>query len=154
MLFKCIFTRDQSKYHQSRIFDSCQFYPQFVQIDMASFWLSLRIIQSCPLCTLFSKKWKTQVSFGFKQNLLLALIIVDVISRTRTSVSGDFITMRPWTLFPWYGLSEYSACKIMRVSASYSIKKAEWECRSMSVFTAKNYEVIEGRVIPDWKKVY
>jgi hypothetical protein len=33
------------KSHQSRIFDSFQFYPQFVQIDMASFRLSLRIIQ-------------------------------------------------------------------------------------------------------------
>ena len=43
MLFKCVFT--QRKSHQSRIFDSCQFYPQFVQIDMASFRLSLRIIQ-------------------------------------------------------------------------------------------------------------
>jgi hypothetical protein len=30
---------------QSRIFDSFQFYPQFVQIDMASFRLSLGIIQ-------------------------------------------------------------------------------------------------------------
>ena len=35
----------EGKSHQSRIFDSCQFYPQFVQIDMASFRLSLRIIQ-------------------------------------------------------------------------------------------------------------
>jgi hypothetical protein len=43
MLFKCVFTRRKS--HQSRIFDSCQFYPQFVQIVMASFRLSLRIIQ-------------------------------------------------------------------------------------------------------------
>ena len=41
-----------------------------------------------------------------------------------------------------------------RYDIQNSIKKAEWECRSMSVFTAKNYEVIEGRVIPDWKKVY
>ena len=43
MLFECVFTRRKS--HQSRIFDSCQFYPQFVQIDMTSFRLSLRIIQ-------------------------------------------------------------------------------------------------------------
>jgi metal-dependent HD superfamily phosphatase/phosphodiesterase len=33
-----------------------------------------------------------------------------------------------------------------------SIKKAERDRRSKSVFTAKIYEVIEGRVIPDWKK--
>ena len=33
-----------------------------------------------------------------------------------------------------------------------SIKKAERDRRSKSVFTAKMYEVIEGRVIPDWKK--
>jgi hypothetical protein len=39
-----------------------------------------------------------------------------------------------------------------RYDIQNSVKKAEWECRSMSVFTAKNYEVIEGRVIPDWKK--
>jgi hypothetical protein len=45
MLFKCVFTRRKS--HQSRIFDSFQFYPQFVHIDMASFRLSLRIIQPC-----------------------------------------------------------------------------------------------------------
>jgi hypothetical protein len=43
MLFKCVFTRRKS--HQSRIFDSFQFHPQFVQIDMASFRPSLRIIQ-------------------------------------------------------------------------------------------------------------
>jgi hypothetical protein len=41
--FECVFTRRKS--HQSKIFDSFQFYPQFVQIDMASFQLSLRIIQ-------------------------------------------------------------------------------------------------------------
>ena len=33
-----------------------------------------------------------------------------------------------------------------------SIKKAERDRRPKSVFTAKIYEVIEGRVIPDWKK--
>ena len=33
-----------------------------------------------------------------------------------------------------------------------SIKKAERDRRSKSVFTAKIYEVIEGRFIPDWKK--
>jgi hypothetical protein len=32
------------------------------------------------------------------------------------------------------------------------IEKAERNRRYKSVFTAKMYEVIEGRVIPDWKK--
>ena len=39
-----------------------------------------------------------------------------------------------------------------RYDIQNSIKKAERERRSKYVFTAKNYEVIEGRVIPDWKK--
>ena len=41
-----------------------------------------------------------------------------------------------------------------RYDIQNSIKKAERDRRSVYVFTAKNYEVIEGRVIPDWKKVY
>jgi hypothetical protein len=48
MLFKCVFTRRKS--HQSRIFDSFQFYPQFVQIDMASFRLSLWIFLQDLVC--------------------------------------------------------------------------------------------------------
>jgi hypothetical protein len=39
-----------------------------------------------------------------------------------------------------------------RYDIQNSIKKAERDRRSKSVFTAKMYEVIEGRVIPDWKK--
>ena len=39
-----------------------------------------------------------------------------------------------------------------RYDIQNSIKKAERDRRSKSVFTATNYEVIEGRVIPDWKK--
>jgi hypothetical protein len=51
MLFKCVFTRDRRKYHQSRIFDRCQFYPQFVQIDMASLFLYTSYASHwAPLC--------------------------------------------------------------------------------------------------------
>ena len=39
-----------------------------------------------------------------------------------------------------------------RYDIQSSIKKAEQDRRSKSVFTAKMYEVIEGRVISDWKK--
>ena len=39
-----------------------------------------------------------------------------------------------------------------RYDIQNSIKKAERDRRSKSVFTTKIYEVIEGRVIPDWKK--
>jgi hypothetical protein len=61
MLFKCIFTRDRSKYHQSRIFDSCQFYPQFVQIDMASFRLSLCKIARSSVILLLPLYMKLQI---------------------------------------------------------------------------------------------
>ena len=46
--------------------------------------------RSCPFSTLFSKyeKHKTQVSFGFKQDLLRALrIVVDVISLYTSNAS-------------------------------------------------------------------
>jgi hypothetical protein len=39
-----------------------------------------------------------------------------------------------------------------RYDIQNSIKKAERDRLSKSVFTAKSYEMIEGRVIPDWKK--
>jgi hypothetical protein len=39
-----------------------------------------------------------------------------------------------------------------RYDIQNSIKKAELDHWSKSVFTAKIDEVIEGRVIPDWKK--
>ena len=39
-----------------------------------------------------------------------------------------------------------------RYDIQNSIKKAERDRRSKSVFTAKSFEVIEGRIIPDWKK--
>jgi hypothetical protein len=39
-----------------------------------------------------------------------------------------------------------------RYDIQNSIKKAERDRLSKSFFTAKMYEVIEGRVIPDWKK--
>jgi hypothetical protein len=39
-----------------------------------------------------------------------------------------------------------------RYDIQNSIKKAERDRRSKSVFTAKIYEVIEGRFIPDWKQ--
>ena len=39
-----------------------------------------------------------------------------------------------------------------RYDIQNSIKKTELDRWSKFVFTAKIYEVIEGRVIPDWKK--
>ena len=40
-----------------------------------------------------------------------------------------------------------------RYDIKNSIKSAERERRSKSFFTAKVVQVIEGRIIPDWKKI-
>jgi hypothetical protein len=52
-------------------------------------------------------------------------------------------------LVRWHPLSSIS---LIDMTFKTLIKKAERDPRSKSVFTAKMYEVIEGRVIPDWKK--
>jgi hypothetical protein len=60
---RSVYSKGCRKSHQSRIFDSFQFYPQFVQIDMASFRLSLRIIQPC----IISFRLRSNESFYSRQ---------------------------------------------------------------------------------------